>query len=154
MKQLIVPMFILVSAFGVLGQDHPKATPAFDAELAKKTGADEYGMREYILVILKTGPNRVPAGKARDAMFAGHLANIKRLADEGKMVLAGPLNGVDGVRGLFVFAVSTIDEAKKLVATDPAIMKGEFIAEYHKWYGTAAVILLNSLHPKIARKSY
>ena len=44
------------------GQQAPAApTPAFDQALAKTLGADERGMRNYVLVILKTGPNRVPA---------------------------------------------------------------------------------------------
>ena len=40
-----------------VAQDAPAQTakPAFDAELAKKTGADDYGMRSYVLVILRTG---------------------------------------------------------------------------------------------------
>lgn len=130
------------------------AKPKFDAELAKKVGADDYGMKNYVLVILKTGSTRVPDGKDRTDMFAGHFANMKRLAGEGKLALAGPLDGVDGWRGLFVLAVSDIEEAKKLVATDPVIIKGEMIAEYHKWYGSAAVMQVNETHDKIAKKSF
>jgi hypothetical protein len=33
------------------------------------------GMRQYVLVVLKTGPNKLPAGPERDAMFKGHFAN-------------------------------------------------------------------------------
>lgn len=51
-------------------------TPVFDAELAKRLGADERGMRQYVLVIVKTGPTRVPNGDARNTMFTGHFANI------------------------------------------------------------------------------
>ncbi|MCC6329636.1 MAG: hypothetical protein IT174_14060 [Acidobacteria bacterium] len=130
------------------------ANPKFDAALAKKAGADQLGMRNYVLVILKTGPTRVPDGKARDDMFAGHFANMKRLAADGKLVLAGPLDGTDGRRGLFVFALADIEEAKKLVATDPVIIKGEMVAEYHKWYGSAAVMLINELHEKMGKTSF
>jgi uncharacterized protein YciI len=126
----------------------------FDAELAKKVGADEYGMKNYVLVILKTGPTKVPEGKERTDMFAGHFANMKRLAGEGKLAVAGPLDGVDGWRGLFILAVSDIEEAKKIVATDPVIIKGEMIAEYHKWFGSAAVMLVNETHDKIAKKGF
>lgn len=130
------------------------SNPKFDAELAKKTGADDYGMKNYVLVILKSSTTPVPKGKERDEMFAGHSANMKRLAAEGKLALAGPLDGVDGWRGLFVLAVSDIEEAKKLVATDPVIIKGEMIAEYHKWYGSAAVMLVNEAHEKVGKKSF
>ena len=56
-------------------------------------GADDYGMRQYVLVILKTGPTRVPDGEERDAMFRGHFANMQRLSKEGKLALAGPFDG-------------------------------------------------------------
>ena len=63
--------------------------PAHDPALAERLGADERGMRSYVLVILKTGPTRVPDGPARDAMFAGHFANMERLSAAGQLVLAG-----------------------------------------------------------------
>jgi uncharacterized protein YciI len=119
------------------------ATPAFDAALARRTGADERGMRRYVLVILKTGPTRMPDGEARDAMFAGHMANISRLAKEGKLALAGPfMQDPAAWRGLFVLAVDDIDEAKAVVATDPVIIHGEMVADYHAWYGSAAAMLV------------
>jgi len=126
------------------------ATPTYDAALAKRVGADERGMRAYVLVILKTGPKRMPDGEARKAMFAGHFANMSRLSKEGKLALAGPFSeDPDGWRGLFVFAVATIDEAKALTATDPVIIEGEMVAEYHRWYGSAANMLVPELHEKL-----
>ena len=109
-------------------------------------------MRADVLVILKTGPKRMPAGAERDAMFKGHFANIVRLSEEGKLVLAGPLDGVDGWRGLYVFAVPDIDAARTLTETDPVIVNGEMVAEYHKYYGTAALMLVRDLHAKLGRK--
>src|SRR6187549_756113 len=74
----------------------------YDAALAQRLGADERGMRQYVLVVLKTGPTRVPEGEKRDAMFKGHFANMARLSKEGKLVLAGPFEkGAEGWRGLF-----------------------------------------------------
>jgi uncharacterized protein YciI len=130
------------------------AKPQYDPELARSVGADDRGMRSYILVILKTGPNKVPAGTERDEMFAGHFANINRLSAEGKLALAGPLDGVDGWRGLFVLAASDIDEAKKYVATDPVIIKGEMVAEYHKYYGSAALMLVRDAHERVAKTRF
>lgn len=127
---------------------------AFDGELAKRTGANENGMRSYVFVLLKTGPNKMPAGPERDEMFKGHFANMKRLAGEGKLVMAGPFDGVDGWRGLFIFATPDIDEAKKLVATDPVIIKGEMLAEYHSHFGSAALMLVNEMHDKLAKKKF
>lgn len=124
-----------------------------DPELAKSLGADERGMRSYVLVILKTGPHRVPDGEARTKMFEGHFANMNRLADEKKLVTAGPLDGVDGWRGLFVFNTPDVEEAKRLVATDPVIINGEMVAEYHKFYGSAALMMVTDVHRKIEKTS-
>ena len=122
----------------------------YDAALAKRLGADERGMHRYVLVILKTGPTRVPDGEARNAMFAGHFANMERLSKAGKLVLAGPFEkDPAGWRGLFVFAVNDVDEAKGLVATDPVIVNGEMVAEYHPWYGSAATMMIPELHDKL-----
>ena len=64
----------------------------------------------------------------------------------GKLALAGPFDGVDGWRGLFIFAVADIAEAQALVATDPVIIKGEMVAEYHAYYGSAALMLVRDAH--------
>lgn len=122
----------------------------YDAELAKRIGADERGMRKYVLVILKTGPKRMPDGPERDAMFAGHFANIGRLAKEGKLAVAGPFTkDPAGWRGLYVFAVEDIAAARALTETDPVIVKGEMVAEYHDWYGSAATMLIPEWHERL-----
>ena len=128
----------------------PKAV--YDAALAKAVGADELGMRSYVLVVLKTGPTPLPAGAERDEMFKGHFANIKKLAAEGKLVLAGPFDGVGGWRGLYIFATADIEEARRLVASDPVVAKGEMVPELHRYYGSAALMLVGDLYAKVAQK--
>jgi uncharacterized protein YciI len=150
-RLIVVTLGLLVATSLTHAQPAEPAKPAYDAGLAQSLGADERGMRRYVLVILKTGPTRVPAGPERDEMFKGHFANMNRLSAEGKLALAGPLDGVDGWRGLFVFAVPDIDEAKKHVATDPVIIKGEMVAEYHVYYGSAALMLVRDAHAKITK---
>ena len=146
----------LAAALAAHSGAHAQAAlpPAFDEALARSLGADDYGMRRYVLVVLKTGPNKMPAGAERDEMFRGHFANMKRLAAQGKLALAGPFDGVDGWRGLFILAVPDIEEARQLVATDPVVAKGEMVAEYHKYYGSAALMLVNEGHDKVARKAF
>jgi hypothetical protein len=150
----ILPLVLtaLFTAQGSWAQQAPAT--GFDEAMATRLGADDHGMRRYVLVILKTGPNAVPAGPERDEMFRGHFANMKRLSEEGKLALAGPLDGVDGWRGLFVFAVGDIEEAKRLTATDPVIIKGEMVAEYHTYYGSAALMLVRETHDRLAKKSF
>lgn len=134
-------------------QTQPHAPAAhYDAELAKSLGGDENGMRSYVLVILKTGPKKMAAGAERTKMFQGHFANIQRLADEKKLVVAGPLDGVEGRRGIFVFATPDIELARSYVGTDPVIVNGEMVAEYHKFYGSAGLMMVNEIHNKIQKK--
>lgn len=125
----------------------------YDAKLAQKLGADSRGMRSYVLVVLKTGPTPIAAGKERDEMFAGHFANMQKLAGVGKLMLAGPFDGTEGWRGLFIFAVNSIDEARELTATDPVIIKGEMVAEYHAWYGSAGVMEIPAIHARIVQNA-
>ncbi len=142
---------LLLGPATVAAQENPP-TP-FDAALAKTLGADDMGMRSFVLVVLKTGPTKVPAGPKRDEMFKGHMANIQRLAGEGKLVFAGPLDGVDGWRGIFIFAAPDIAAAKTCVATDPVIIEGEMVAEHHRLYGSAGLMMMNEIHRKISKRT-
>ena len=129
-----------------------ESAPQYDAELAKSLGADERGMRSYVFVILKTGPKNIEDKAERAKIFEGHFANMGRLAAEKKLVLAGPLDGKEGRRGIFVIATPDIEEAKRYVATDPVIISGLMEAEYHKLYGSAALMMVNDVHNKIQKK--
>ncbi len=117
-----------------------KPNPSYDSLLARRLGADDYGMKSYILVILKTGPNTT-AGKAfTDSCFAGHMQNIKRLAEEKKLVVAGPLGKNEHTyRGIFILDTPRAEEAGQWVQTDPAVSSGLLDALFFKWYGSAAL---------------
>ena len=104
-------------------------------------------------MVLKTGPTPMPAGKERDEMFKGHFANINRLAAEKKLALAGPFDGMGGWRGLFILAVSDI-EAASSSRRDPVVSSGEMVAEYHKYYGSAALMLVNDAHKQVTKKNF
>ena len=125
----------------------------YDPELAKKLGADERGMKMYVLCILKTGPRDAEVkGDERKAIFAGHFANIGRLAGEGKLAVAGPFDTNDrSYRGLYIFNVATIEEAEKLVVLDPAVKAGVFIPELTRWYGSAAMMVVSDTHKRIEK---
>ncbi len=129
------------------------SNPDYDASLAAKYGANKNGMRSYVLVILKSSNSPVAAGPARDHMFAGHFANMKRLSEAGKLVVAGPLDKRYDRRGLFIFAVNSIAEAESLTATDPVIQQGEMTAEYHQFFSSAALMAVPEMHKKISESS-
>ena len=127
----------------------------YDAELAKKVGADKNGMRKYVLAILKTGPKDGEIqGDARKAIFKGHFDNMNRLAAEGKLAVAGPFNDPEKkYRGLFILAVETVPEAKALAETDPTVKAGVLVVEYVPWFGSASLMLSNEFHEKVAKEN-
>ncbi len=121
-------------------KDSTILNPNYDALLAQKLGADDYGMKRYILVMLKTGPNQTTDQSFINECFRGHLTNINRLADDGHLVVAGPLQKNDkSYRGIFILNVSTFDEAEDLLQTDPAIAEGLLDVKLFTWYGSAAL---------------
>lgn len=126
--------------------------PVYDSILAKKYGADVNGMKTYVMAFLKAGPNKNQDSIAAMKLQEAHLKNIFRMADEGKLVVAGPF--IDGLewKGIYIFNVSTIEEAKALTETDPAIKAGRLIMELHLWYGSAGLIEVNNIHKKIQKK--
>jgi len=137
MKTTFVLLFFLVSGISVNGQN---TNPNYDEALAKKLGADDYGMKKYVLVILKTGENTSATSEETSAAFRGHMENINRLVDEGKLIVAGPLGKNDKTyRGIFILGVPTVEEASELVQTDPAVKAKLLDVELFPWYGSAAL---------------
>ncbi|MES2807255.1 MAG: YciI family protein, partial [Bacteroidota bacterium] len=125
----------------------------YDAALAKKTGADDYGMRKYVMANLKTGPTKITDKAQAAEIQKAHLKNIQKLADEGKLVVAGPYMDKGDVRGIFIFAVETVEEAKALTETDPAIKAGVLTMELRPFYCSAALLEVNNLHKKLEKKN-
>ena len=114
--------------------------PLFDKSLADSLGSDENGMKSYVFVILKTGSAKIEDKAERALLFKGHMENINRLAKEGLLVVAGPFGKNDvQYRGLFILNVKTVEEAKVLCDTDPAVKAGIFGVVLMPWYGSAAL---------------
>lgn len=145
-------ILFLLSLLSVAVASAQTDTAKYDPALAEKLGADDYGMKQYIFVILKTGPAKIEDKAKLNELFRGHMENIGRLADEGKLVVAGPFMKNDkNYRGLFIFNVKTVEEAKALLDTDPAVKAGVFEAEMVPWYGSAALGEYLPVHEKIAK---
>jgi uncharacterized protein YciI len=137
----ILLMLLTVTAFAQSAMpDTTVLNPNYDAIMAQKLGADDYGMKSYILVMLKTGSNETTDRAFINDCFRGHLDNINRLAKEELLIVAGPLGRNDKTyRGIFILNVTTLEEAEKLLQTDPAIKEGLLDAELYNWYGSAAL---------------
>ena len=125
----------------------------YDSLKAEKFGADDYGMKQYVIAFLKRGPNRIQDSSKAVELQKAHLKNINKLAEEGKLVLAGPFLDNEDVRGIYIFDVKTIEEARKLTETDPAIKAGSLIMELRPWYGSAALKEINQIHKTLEKVS-
>jgi len=125
----------------------------YDPELARYYGADEYGMKRYVLAFLKKGPNRMKTQAESDRLQKAHLENIKRLSREGRLVLAGPFLDEGDLRGIYLFDTEKLDEARQLVKSDPAIQAGSLVMELKEWYGSAALMAVPQIHPMVEKRS-
>lgn len=155
--RVILLFVVLVAACSNNQEPSNLATPSatvYDAALAEKLGADEYGMRRYVMAFLKAGPNRDQDAAEAERLQRAHLDNITRLADEGKLVLAGPFMDDGEVRGIYIFKVETVAQARELAASDPAIKAGRLVMELHPWYGSAALLEVNELHQRLAKTKF
>jgi uncharacterized protein YciI len=149
MEKLILIFIAFITTLAVNGQNN---TIDYDSTLAKKLGADEYGMKMYVLVILKTGDSTIEDEKVRSELFAGHLKNIGRLVEEGQLIIAGPFGkNNNDFRGLYLFDSSDLEEVKKLLQTDPAISARLLKTELYPWYGSAALPMYLDFHEKIEK---
>ena len=121
-------------------KDTTIANPNYDPVLAQKLGSDDYGMKSYILVMLKSGTNQSTDQDLISKSFRGHMDNIKFLVKQGKMIVAGPLGQNDKTyRGIFILNVKTFEEAEGLLQNDTAIKEGLLDYELYNWYGSAAL---------------
>ncbi len=139
---------LLLFGFTAKGQTN---TSTYDKDLAERLGADDYGMKMYVLVILKTGSAKVNDKSVIDSLFAGHMQNINELVTRKKLVVAGPFGkNENGFRGIFILDAKP-DEAKTLVDADPAVRSGLLDAELLPWYGSAALSEYLPVHKKIEK---
>src|SRR5205809_4871789 len=97
--------------------------------------APKYDMANYLMGFLRKGPN-YGAGDSHEneRIFQGHIANINRMAAAGKLAVAGPFGDDGDIRGILIFKNTTAEEAKNLVAADPAVKGGQLILELHPWF--------------------
>ena len=131
-----------------------KENPKFDQELADSLQADAFGMKKYVLVILKTGKSDLKDKEKINELFRGHMENINHLVENGKLIVAGPLGKNEKeYRGIFIMNVPTIQEAKELVNIDPAVNSGMLDVEFFDWYGSAALPVYLETAQKITKEN-
>jgi uncharacterized protein YciI len=103
----------------------------------------KYEMTTYYMAFLKKGPRWSPeVTEETKKVQAAHRANIERLVEEGKMILAGHFLDEWEVRGIFVYKVDSIEEAIELTKQDPAVIAGRLSLEVHPWYSAKSITII------------
>src|SRR3954469_23232794 len=148
MKRRIITVMFVAFAVGCFGQAATKSV--YDEALAKRLGG-ENGLKKYVMAFLKAGPNRSQDSTTRAQLQKAHMDNIQRMADEGKLMVAGPFLDDQPLRGIYIFNVETLEEAKALTETDPAVKAGSLVMELHPWMASATLQEIPRLHKSIVK---
>jgi uncharacterized protein len=99
-----------------------------------------YEMTTYYVGILKRGPNWTPAvTEETKKIQAGHMANIRKMADSGKLVVAGPFADRGDPVGLYIFKADSIEEVKAMAEQDPAVQAGRLVIEVRPWMAAKGI---------------
>jgi len=95
----------------------------------------QYQMTTYVMGLLRKGPKWTAEDNAYTrSIQEGHMANIKKMAATGKLIVAGPFSDNGDLRGVFIFKVKSVDEARAMVDADPAVKAGRLVVELHPWF--------------------
>lgn len=130
MKKVLTLVFVLIglSSFA-------------QREFTMTEGDTTYTMKQYIMCFLKSGPERGGDSIYVAKIQEGHLAHLNKLAQDGKVTLVGPFGDDTELRGIVLFDVETIEEARKLQSQDPAVKAGRLVMEFHPWWGAKGTVL-------------
>jgi uncharacterized protein YciI len=128
-----LPLAFAALAFsGTLGL-FPQTAPA--SPVTSEVGPGDFEMTTYYVAFLYRGPKWTPEQTAEtETLQKAHMANIQKMAQEGKLFVAGPFLDDGDLRGIFIFRVASMAEAQSLAASDPAVKAGRLRLEFHPWY--------------------
>jgi uncharacterized protein YciI len=85
----------------------------------------------FFVLIYSQGPSWKPGVPMAKQALGKHYAYMLSLRDTHRLFLAGPLNDANG--GMILLRAKSVDEAKSVMAHDPAITAGVFVGDIHGW---------------------
>ena len=132
MKTMAVAVLTLTIAAPAWAQaPAPSSSPPPAAPPAATADEPPPEMTTYYFVMLVKGPNWT--GQSNPELMKQHLAHLRSMWAAGKMVIAGPLLDDGATRGLCIYKVSSVEEARALASDDPAVKAGRLAVEVHPW---------------------
>jgi len=121
------------------------AAVAGSISLAGRASAEDvegFEMTTYYVGFLYRGAKWTPEVTPESSRLQGaHMANIRRMGAEGKLLVAGPFADDGTLRGMYVFKVGTKEEAETLVQSDPLVQSGRFRFEIHPWFAAKNIVV-------------
>jgi uncharacterized protein YciI len=91
-------------------------------------------MVTYYLGFLKRGPKwTAEATPEVMEIQKGHMAHMRKSADSGILILAGPIADSGDLRGILIYKAKSMDEAMAVASQDPAVLAGRLAVEMHPW---------------------
>lgn len=107
----------------------------------KKTAEKKYEMKMYYLVFLKSGANRTQDSVTVSKLQEAHIAHLTKMAESGKMDIAGPVNSTGDLRGICIYNVVSKEEAERLANEDPMVKAGRLKVEVLPFYSAKGASL-------------
>ncbi len=133
MKSLFISVVVLCISLVAAGQDQ--------REFSYSEGDTTYTMKRYVFMLLNSGETKSNTDEEAAKYQEMHLAHLNKLAEEGKLIVAGPFEGGGEHRGLLIFDVETVEEALQLEGEDPTVKTGRLKMEAFFWWGAKGTVI-------------
>jgi uncharacterized protein len=97
-------------------------------------------MTHYVLGLFRRAPGRLPVPEDEaERIQEGHLAHLRRLRESGDLIASGPFEEDADLRGVLLFSTASVDRARKLTNSDPALTNGRLVLDLYTWYAPAGL---------------
>ena len=137
MKRVRIRGAIAVAIAGTLA-----LLAAFVHGVSAASAPEEYEMAAYQVAFYRKGPAWTPSTTPEhQKLQAEHMAHIGKMADTGKLIIAGPFTDNGDLRGMLIFRLDSPDEAKALAEQDPAVQAGRLVLEWHPWFAAKNIVV-------------